>query len=264
MIWVFLGLCAALAALLFAMRKWAVMNQRRSHEAAQAEFTLEKLRFLQRLDHELKNPLTAMQIALANLDEATDPGKREEIRASMHSQLLRMSYLIGDLRKLATLGRGEIESIPVNTSDLLMETLESFLDNPDVAQRQFNTDLDSQSLPTLTGDRDLLQLAIYNLLDNARKFTAPGETIQLRAFTDNDHFIVQVIDTGCGIQESDLPHIWEDLYRSKDVQGIPGSGVGLAMVKGIVEQHGGTVYADSTFGTGTTITLQIPIQRNMV
>jgi len=259
-IWVFLGLCAAIIVLVYAMRKWAVMNQRRAHESAQSEFALEKLRFLQRLDHELKNPLTAMQIALANLDAAADSGKREEITASMYSQLLRMSHLIRDLRKLAALGKDEIERIPINTGDLLMETLESFLDNRDIAHRQFSSDYDPHMLPTLTGDRDLLQLAIYNVLDNARKFTEPSETIRLSAFAENDHFIVQVIDTGRGIPESDLPHIWEDLYRSKDVQGIPGSGVGLAMVKGIVEQHGGSVIATSVFGQGTTIILKIPFR----
>lgn len=259
MIWVFFGLCAAIIVLVYVIRKWAMMNQRRAHESAQAEFALEKLRFLQRLDHELKNPLTAMQIALANLDD-TDSGKREEIKASMHSQLLRMSYLIRDLRKLAVLGKGEIEYIPVDTGDLLMETIEAFRDNQDVEQRQFNIDFDLQKLPTLIGDRDLLQLAIYNVLDNARKFTNPGDSIRMRALTENEAFIVQVIDSGRGIPVSDLPHIWEDLYRSKDVQGIPGSGVGLAMVKGIIEQHDGSVAVTSILGQGTTVTLKIPFR----
>lgn len=258
MLWVFVGLCAAGVVLVLVMRRWMAMNQQRAHEAAQAEFALERLRFLQRLDHELKNPLTAMQIALANLDDANDPARREAIRASMHGQLLRISYLIGDLRKLAALGKGQIEYMPVNLGDLFAETIEVFLDSPDAGQRHFITDYDPQALPTLIGDRDLLQLAIYNLLDNARKFTQPSDTIRLHVSRDNGQLMVEVSDTGRGIPAADLPHIWEDLYRSKDVQGIPGSGVGLAMVKGIVEQHGGSVDAASTFGQGTTITLWIP------
>jgi len=237
------------------------MIRQQAYEKAQSEATMEKLRFLQRLDHELKNPLTAMQIALANLEEATDPDRRREIRSSMRGQLLRMSYLIGDLRKLAVLGKGELEHILVDVGDLLLETSQAFQDSQDVSQRQYITDFDQGTLPTIIGDRDMLQLAIYNLLDNAQKFTEAGDTIRLQATSEGDQLIIQVIDTGRGIPEDDLPHIWEDLYRSADVQGVPGSGVGLAMVKGIVEQHDGAIAASSIFRQGTTITLKIPMQK---
>lgn len=249
----------ALTGMVVGVRRWARMIQQRAYDETQTEASLEKLRFLQRLDHELKNPLTAMQIALANLEETSDANRRQEIHTSMRGQLLRMSFLIGDLRKLAALGKGEIERIAVDVGDLLTETTATFADHPDVVLRHFTADFDPDALPTLTGDRDLLQLAIHNLLDNARKFTDPGDRILLQADTEYDQLVIKVTDTGRGIPAADLPHVWEDLYRSADVQGIPGSGVGLAMVKGIVEQHGGNVTASSVFGDATTMTVMIPI-----
>ena len=77
--WLIIGL--GISSAFFALRRWAQMFQQQAYEQTQSEAALEKLRFLQRLDHELKNPLTAMQIALANLEDATDPKRREEGRS---------------------------------------------------------------------------------------------------------------------------------------------------------------------------------------
>lgn len=235
------------------------MIRRQAVEQAQTDTSEEKLRFLQRLDHELKNPLTAMQIALANLEEASDADKGREIRASLRGQVLRMSRLISDLRKLAALEKGQIEQLPVDVGDLLTEVMLAFREEIQSAARQFVLDFDPAALPMLTGDRDLLQLAVYNLIDNAAKFTEPGDVITLRAFSEDDHLVIAVNDTGRGIPQVDLPHVWEDLYRSQTVQGIPGSGVGLAMVKGIIEQHDGTAAIVSSPGAGTTVTLRLPV-----
>lgn len=250
-------LSTALAAF-FGARKWMKMIRQQAFDEAQEEASLEKVRFLQRLDHELKNPLAAMQIALANLEEAQDADKRIEIRSSMRSQLLRMSYLLGDLRKLASLGKGDIERVPVRVLDLLDDVDAIFGDSEAITQRQFVSDINLDASAVLIGDRDLLQLAVHNVIDNALKFTSPGDRISLVATTDGEEIVITVRDTGRGIPSSDVPHVWEDLYRSSDVRGIPGSGVGLAMVKGIIEQHEGSVAIESTFGTGTTVTLHLP------
>ncbi|MCA9893058.1 MAG: HAMP domain-containing histidine kinase [Anaerolineae bacterium] len=236
------------------------MIRAQAFEEAQEEASLEKVRFLQRLDHELKNPLAAMQIALANLEEAQDADKRSEIRSSMRSQLLRMSYLLGDLRKLASLGKGEIERVPVTVTDLLDDLELIFRDSDAFQQRRYVSDFDLDPSLILIGDRDLLQLAFHNVIDNALKFTKSGDKIGLTAYMDDEELVIEVRDTGRGIPPHDIPHVWEDLYRSSDVHGIPGSGVGLAMVKGIIEQHDGSVDIDSTYGAGTIVTLRLPIR----
>jgi two-component system OmpR family sensor kinase len=219
---------------------------------------MERLRFLQRLDHELKNPLTAMQIALANLVETHDAQKRHEISQGMQGQILRIGHLISDLRKLAMLERGPIEKIPVNVSEMLHEVTLVIQDGLDIHTRHLTLDFDD-SLPMVMGDRDLLQLAVYNVLDNAVKFTQPQDTIELSAHADNDHLVIQIEDSGPGIPAEDLPHVCEDLYRSQQAHGIPGSGIGLAMVRGIIERHDGEVAIESWPGQGTLVTLTLPV-----
>jgi two-component system, OmpR family, sensor kinase len=246
----------------FGLWRWTRAVRQQAYESAQNEFSHEKLRFLQRLDHELKNPLTAMQVALANLEDTDDTEARRAIGSSLHAQLMRVGRLISDLRKLAALEKGAMEQGPVDVADLLHEVTDVFRDDKLSHERRFTTTYDANALPALVGDRDLLMLAIFNLLDNARKFTASGDTITLHADVEGDWLALRVQDTGRGIPEDDLPHVWEDLYRSSDVQGVPGSGVGLAMVRGIVVQHGGEVEIASAYGSGTTVKLWLPLPGN--
>jgi two-component system OmpR family sensor kinase len=111
------------------------------------------------------------------------------------------------------------------------------------------------------GDRDLLFLLFHNLLDNALKFTQPGNTIELRAFEDGSKVVVEVADTGPGIPEKEVPLVWEELYRGENARGVPGSGIGLALVRAIAERHYGQVSLRSRVGQGTVFTLHLPAQQ---
>ena len=115
------------------------------------------------------------------------------------------------------------------------------------------------SLPAINGDRDLLVLAIHNLLDNAIKFSRPGDTIEMRAFEDGANVVVEVADTGPGIPENDQDLVWEELYRGEGARGIPGSGLGLALVRAIVARHDGSIELRSRPGEGTVFTLRLPV-----
>ena len=243
------------------IRKSISIVQRRAFESAEDAAAQERVRFLQRLDHELKNPLAAMQIALANLDAAGDMEKRQEIQQGIRSQVMRMSRLIGDLRKLALLDKALIEQERVDVGNLLHETLQDINARDDAADRYIVSEFAHSELPEIVGDRDLLQMAIYNLLDNAVKFTRVNDVITLRAYSENDMLVIEVHDTGPGIMPEDLPHIWEDLYRSKSVQGIPGSGIGLALVKGVIERHAGAVDIVEDGKAGVRVTIKLPINR---
>jgi two-component system OmpR family sensor kinase len=212
------------------------------------------------LDHELKNPLTAMQIGLANLtDPATDEDARRRIYASIQGQIVRVSKLIGNLRKLADLEYGTIERLPIEVRPLVQEAFAALEEYPQAEERQLVLTLANEPLPLVEGDRDLLQVSIYNLLDNAIKFTRIGDRIELLAYQEDDWLVIEVADSGRGIAEDELPHVWEELYRSESVHGIPGSGIGLALVKAIIEKHGGYVEIDSTAGEGTNVQLYLPI-----
>jgi two-component system OmpR family sensor kinase len=108
------------------------------------------------------------------------------------------------------------------------------------------------------GDWDLLFLATYNLLDNAYKFTRPGDTVEVRAIEEADSVVIEVADTGPGIPEEELPRVWDELYRGQGARGIPGSGLGLALTRAIVDRHGGGVALRSRAGQGTVVTLRLP------
>jgi two-component system OmpR family sensor kinase len=102
-------------------------------------------------------------------------------------------------------------------------------------------------------------LAIHNLLENALKFSRPGDTLELRAFEDGADIVIEVADTGPGIPEQEQPHVWEELYRGEAGRGIPGSGLGLALVRAIAERHNGRVSLRSRLGQGTVFSLRLPV-----
>jgi signal transduction histidine kinase len=114
-------------------------------------------------------------------------------------------------------------------------------------------------LPVVSGDYDLLVLALHNLIDNALKFTSPGDTVEVRAFEDGANVVVEVADTGPGIPEEEVSHVWEELYRGTGARGVPGSGLGLALVRAIIERHAGEVNLRSRAGQGTVISVRLPI-----
>ena len=242
-----------------ALRRWLAMMQAQVRDDALRQAAEERSRFLQRLDHELKNPLTAIRIGLANLSDTDDPAARQQIRANMQAQVLRLGHLVADLRKLADLETGRLERGAVPIGEMLEEVLLGIQDEGHERRLIFPTQYDS--FPDIMGDRDLLQLAVYNLLDNALKFTQPGDMIALRVTVTDADVVIEVRDTGRGIPQADLPHVWEELYRSREVHGIPGSGIGLAMVRAIIERHDGEVNLESTVGQGTVVTLTLPLDQ---
>lgn len=234
---------------------WRRHAQERIHEQMQADATRERNRFLHRLDHELKNPLTAVQIGLVNLVEAPDLRERRTIQHAMQHQLNRVGRLVSDLRKLAQLESGQIEHLPVQIDHVLEEIIELL----DLQEGQFQLLTDLATVPALVGDRDLMQLALYNVLDNAAKFSQPGEPITMHAEIEAGGLWLVIADRGVGIPDEDLPHVWEELYRSHNARGIPGSGIGLALVRAILERHNGTTEIQSTPGVGTTVRLWLPL-----
>jgi two-component system OmpR family sensor kinase len=219
----------------------------------------DRRRFLQRLDHELKNPLTAILAGLANLSSSESPEDRTSSLKSVQSQVDRLRRLVGELRKLAELETRPLDADPINLDELLEDAFTLAKDNPKAAERtlNFSTPRAPWPLPKIKGDRDLLILAIHNLLDNAIKFTRPGDTIEVRAFEDGSGVVLEVADTGPGIPESEQEHVWEELYRGESARGVPGSGLGLALTRAIIKRHGGSITMRSRRGEGTVFTVRL-------
>ncbi|MFP3895396.1 MAG: sensor histidine kinase [Anaerolineales bacterium] len=241
-----------------AVAVYAGRRRARDLEAARAAWTDDRQRFLRRLDHELKNPLTALRAGLANLASLDDGPERDAVQASVETQLMRLNRLVGDLRKLVELERRPLERAPVDVGTLLTEVVDLARETPD---RQVSLTLPQAPwpLPPASGDRDLIFLACYNLVDNACKFTCPGDAIEVRAFEDDRWIVVEVADTGPGIPAEDLPHIFEELYRGDGARAVEGSGLGLALVRAVARHHGGSMAVRSRRDEGTAFTLRLPM-----
>jgi len=241
---------------------WLRRRLDRTVETVQTQSANERRRFLRRLDHELKNPLTAIRAGLANLASAPNQDlQRSEVIDSIDAQTLRLSRLAGDLRKLAELEIRPLELTRVDSASLLQEAFDLAESQPGAAGRSLRLVLPQAPwpLPNIQGDRDLLFLAVHNLLDNALKFSCLGNTIELRAFEDGSSIVVEVADTGPGIPDEEIDQVWEELYRGQGARSVPGSGLGLPLVRAIVTRHGGQVRLRSRAGQGTVVTLRLPV-----
>lgn len=226
----------------------------------QKQASEDRRRFLQRLDHELKNPLTAIKAGLTNLTYEPLGNYMAGEVAAVQAQVQRISQLVADLRKLAALERTPVEMAEVNVAELLSEVVEVVKERTNDRDRKISLSLPNAPwpLPEVEGDPDLLLLAIHNLLDNATKFTCPGDTIEVRAFDDGKEVVIEVADTGPGIPEDEIERVWEELYRGEQARGLPGSGLGLPLVRAIIEGHGGSVGLRSRSNQGTAFSVRLP------
>jgi two-component system OmpR family sensor kinase len=267
------GLLAAMAGLLVTVvlavvtvvrQRVAVATEAAVREAV-AEAAEDRLRFLLRLDHELKNPLTAIRAGLANIEQAgamaTAGTSADRAVASVSAQANRITRLLGDLRKLADLETREIEASPVDLPGLLHEVGEAVGAIPSASERviRMNVPQAPWPLPRIEGDRDLLFIALQNLVANAVKFSALGDTVEVRASEHGSWLLLEVADTGAGIPEDEIGEVWHELARGRAARSLPGTGTGLALVRVVVTRHGGQVAIRSRDGQGTVVSIRLPV-----
>jgi two-component system OmpR family sensor kinase len=218
--------------------------------------------FLRRLDHEIKNPLTGLRAALVNLQEAQAKEERVHAEENARRAVERLTRLLTDLRKLSDLDERPIERYPVNVPELLEDVVDAARTIPAYEGRNINLLITKvpSPFPMVTGDRDLLVLAVYNLVENALKFTAEDDSVEVRALEDGKSIVIEVADSGVGIPTEDLSKIFEELYRGSNARSTEGSGLGLALVHRIALLHGGGVGVRSSQNEprGTVLTLRLP------
>ncbi len=265
-----IGMAALMAGLfmtLFLLALWIgyAFTERRAQQRIDNSVTESeqgRRRFIRRLDHEMKNPLTGLRTALVNLQEAQS--REERIRAGENAVRAqeRLTSLLNDLRKLADLDERQIERVRVEIPSLLSDVVEAARDHPAYAGRNLNLFVPRvpSPFPCIVGDRDLLMLAMYNLVENALKFTSAQEPVEVRALEDGKAVVMEVADSGAGIPSDDQPKIFEELYRGSNARGTEGSGLGLALVSRIVALHGGQIEVRSrqTEPRGTVFTVRLP------
>lgn len=210
--------------------------------------------------HELKTPLTSIRTNIELLFLASTTGNelskqdRLEVKQDVLAQLTEMSTLITDLVDLARGDTGEEVMDNVELEEVIAAALER------VRRRRPDVEFRLDMIPwTLVGDADALNRAVVNLLDNAAKWSPPGETVRITLRKVGDSLVeLSVSDAGPGIPEENHERVFERFYRSPEARATPGSGLGLAIVKQVIDRHGGSIRIHSTLGEGTDMLVRLP------
>jgi signal transduction histidine kinase len=219
-------------------------------------------RLLADIAHELRNPLSIIQGNLeAWLDGVITPAPDQV--ASVYDETVLLSRLITDLRDLSLAEAGQLKLYQNATElgEFIFAEITSVQNRCQEKQISISADL-PHGLPLVLIDKDRIRQVLHNLVDNALRYTPPGGTIKIGAdYTKPGWVTVSVSDTGTGIPSKDLPHVFDHFYKAdrSRQRGHGGAGIGLAMVKRVVELHGGTVWVKSRKGKGTTFYFTLPV-----
>jgi two-component system phosphate regulon sensor histidine kinase PhoR len=222
--------------------------------------------FVANVSHELRTPLSIFRGYLETLldDPQQPPGELLRILEIMERHSDRLNALVEDVLSLARLESpgAALDLSEISLPDFLQEILRDWEKRLDAKQLKLRLEA-PPDLPKLEADENRLQEIIYNLLDNAVKYSQAGSVITLRAAVEGDRARISVSDEGIGISASDLSRIFERFYRADKGRSreLGGTGLGLSIVKHIAQLHGGTVEAESEPGKGTTIRVNLPVSR---
>ena len=228
--------------------------------AERVEATVVALRrFVSDAAHELHTPLTALRTNLELASNESDETVRRSFIDRAQAQVVRLEVLTRELLDLSRIEAG-IEQASRERLDLVLLTREA--SEPYASQAEqggitLSLDLPEQVV-TVNGNAVQLRSALGNLLDNARKFTPEGGTINVTLRQTGESAELCVQDSGIGIPAEDLPHLFSRFHRGRNATAYPGSGLGLAIVKAIVTSHGGQVMAENT-SPGTRFCVRLPI-----
>lgn len=240
---------------------WADARERRARDSVEQQLTAERTRLLGRIDHELKNPVMATNLALERLRTAASGSpEASEALAVIGTQSQRFAALLQSLRKITDVEHRELDLERVDLAGLLTTVHEESRVTALGRARQWSLSLPQAPwpLPTVIADHDLIYLAINNLADNALKYTRSGDRIEIRATESEGGVSIEVADTGTGIPDAELAGVWDELSRASTARGVAGQGLGLALVRSVVHRHGGKVALRSRVGTGTSVALWLP------
>lgn len=258
----------ALAAAVFGMMRQqrALIAAEQAASVEQAAASRAKTDFIADASHELRTPLTVLrgnaEIGLALETNCEHADSTREVLKEIVSESARMARLVDDLLFLARSDAADValELQRVDAATLLRAVGSRAAVLARERGARFHSQLAARG--TLLVDSQRIEQAILILVDNAAKYGPPGGTVELRAHTDVKTVVVEVVDQGPGIPESDLERIFERFYRTNSTvrsQRVPGVGLGLPIASVIVRGHGGEISAMSTGGKGTTMTLRLPL-----
>jgi len=225
-------------------------------------------RLLGDIVHEIKTPLTVVRGNIeAMLDGVIEPTPKK--LAAIHTETLLLSRLLDDLRDLSLAEEKQLklQTRQENVGHIIRQVVEMFKPRAKEESKHLEFEL-SEDLPSVSVDRDRISQVFYNLIANALQYTSEGDTVKIgtrldrsiAGGADDPVIMVSVEDTGEGISEEDLPYVFDHFYRVDESRArvSGGSGIGLAIVKHLVEAHGGRVWARSELGNGSSFFFTLP------
>jgi two-component system phosphate regulon sensor histidine kinase PhoR len=215
------------------------------------------------ISHELRTPIAGIKAMVETLREGAIDDKEATIDflTRIDGEVDRLTQMVSELTELSRIetGKSELRMAPVNLNLLVEEVLAQL---NTLAQRQqviITTD-PATDIPIVRADKDRIRQTITNLVHNAIKFNHLGGKVTVSTRADEESVIVSVYDTGIGISKEDLPHVFERFYKADKARPRGGSGLGLAIAKHTVQAHGGSIWAQSEEGKGSTFSFSLPIE----
>jgi signal transduction histidine kinase len=234
------------------------------------ELRLNKLKseFISNVSHELKSPLTSIRMMTDMLHH--NRVENEERKAKYYSAMLEesehLSHLVDNILDFSRIDedRKKYEIVNHDPDKLIREFIKSIREMIRVKGFKINYSC-PEKVPFIRADRDAMLQVLYNLVDNAIKFSGTTRQIDIKLHSEDNEIQLSVKDYGIGISTNDQEKIFERFYRSRESQrlGIRGSGIGLTIVKKIVEDHGGYLTLDSRPGEGSLFTVRLPLTNNL-
>ena len=221
--------------------------------------------FLAVFSHELRSPLSSIRNAVCFLgSEMSDAPARQRAQALIERQVKRMTRLVEDILEVSriTAGRMQLQRERVDLRVIVGDAIETL--EPEIHLRHHHLSVTLLDSPVwLRGDAGRLEQVLVNLLGNASKYTDPGGELAVRMHTQDGYAVVLVRDSGIGITTEALPHIFDLFKQANEAQACcrAGLGIGLALVRSLVELHGGSITAFSAGpGRGSEFTVRLPVE----
>ena len=233
-----------------------------------------KSQFLSIASHELRTPITAVsgfaQLALRDLQHRAAKGQdaygQELERLTrqltiIHDQSAKLGRLVRELLDVSRIqaGRLEFHLAPTDVTDVVRTVAEQV----QMVSNGHRVEVDANGSITIMGDRDHLEQVVGNLVDNAIKYSPEGGPVRIRVRREGEQVHLAVEDEGIGIPADQVARVFDIFYRTSEAERrrTPGLGLGLFITRGIVERHGGRIWADSEVGRGTTVHVMLPLER---